>query len=80
MMSVRVNIEVTNGYTIDDGRSRWGNEEVIALNPLRNRSQFIDRVRCEVLARGPTKNARYDAYLTTEMFQYGVEGVLRDFI
>jgi hypothetical protein len=43
---------------------------MIALNSLRNRSQsigWVESVQCEALAGGLTKNARPDAYLTTEV-------------
>ena len=39
MMSGREIMAVTNGYAINDGRSRWGNEKIIAWNSLRNRSR-----------------------------------------
>ncbi|MDH4080991.1 MAG: hypothetical protein OEU68_14385 [Nitrospira sp.] len=74
-------MEVTNGYTMGDGRSRWGNEEIVAFNWLRNPSQSIDRVetiRWEAVARGLTTTAGQDVFLTTAVIRHGVEGMPGD--
>jgi hypothetical protein len=55
-----------------------GNEEKVAFNSLRIRSQSIDwveTIRCETLERGLTKNARQDVYLTTAVIRHGLEGM-----
>ena len=36
---------------------------------------WVETIWCEALARGPTKNARHDAYLTTEIVEHEVEGM-----
>ena len=43
---------------------------MIAFISLRNRSQsigWVETIQCEALTGGLTKNARHDAYLTTEV-------------